>query len=172
MLLWREWNKTGYLPECDIELNPSIGLKREVAEWKTKQSWSWAVAHTGVRGDGKWRRGISSWIWAVGLFGLAREPGYHLRAVSGMVLEETRRNTFSFCKETFSCYWGRANPCPCYTVGSVSCGSGPDDQDIGESAVKNEGPVICPEPGTCQGVWRMDVSPVGLSLLHWSCRWK
>lgn len=92
-MLWaelsREWNETGYLPECEIELNCAMGVQRErqkegqgqeqarevqwyfYSEWKPKQCWCRAVAHGGVRGGGKWRtRNIfldtSSWGFWVG----------------------------------------------------------------------------------------------------------
>lgn len=46
----------------------------------------------------------------------------------------------------------------------MSCSSGPDDQDIGESAVENAGPIIPPESATCQGIRKRNVSLVELSL--------
>ena len=147
--------------------------------WMENQSWCRAVAHTKVRGDGKWTWGISAWIQAVGFLWVGEgawvPPWEWLVKQYWKKLWETpphlqsgrypSRRTFSDITKLVQIHApGRLR--------SASCSSGADDQDIGESAVENAGPMVHPEPSTCQDIGKTDVSPLGLSLFHWSCRWK
>lgn len=43
----------------------------------------------------------------------------------------------------------------------MSCGSGPDDQDIGQSAVENADPVLHSDSGMCQDTWKVNYLTIG-----------
>lgn len=96
-------------------------------ECKCWESWCRVEAHTGLRVVAKRGRGISPWIQAVCWVG--ERAWVPLWEPSGrQCWKEAMANTssaaaegISLCKETFSCYWACANPCPWWILRSVKC---------------------------------------------------